>query len=437
MERTFMGYQRADGSVGTRNYLVILPSVFCANSTVQKIAAQIPGAVPMTHCVGCSQVGLDLELTARTLKAMGCHPNAGAVIVVGLGCERFDPEELYQAVKATGKPVAKFVIQEEGGPTKTVEKAVAVGKKFAAILAQQQRVPCPLSALMVGTKCGGTDATSGLASNPAVGNMVDRLVDAGGSAILSELNELLGTEKFLAKRAVNAQVAQKIYDAVYEIEDVLRGGLDFSLPENRNHLISRGNFAGGVSSVVEKALGGVHKGGTRPIQDVLPYAIPPQKGQHGLFLMDYESQDGEEGGLLHVCDFHTVPDGLRKPGWGSGHWGNRLRQPADCLHHRTGSRHRPPIGASAESDRQLQDLCCYDGMFRFRCFSHHQPGSQHRRRRGKAAGSGDPGGQRRTDRSRKAGRHGAVLCGSAPWLHGYHKKDPAELRKHEKEVGNC
>ena len=133
MERTFMGYQRADGSVGTRNYLVILPSVFCANSTVQNIAAQIPGAVPMTHCVGCSQVGLDLELTARTLKAMGCHPNAGAVIVVGLGCERFDPEELYEAIRATGKPVAKFVIQEEGGPTKTVEKAVAAGKKFAAI----------------------------------------------------------------------------------------------------------------------------------------------------------------------------------------------------------------------------------------------------------------------------------------------------------------
>ena len=112
-----MGYRRPDGSVGTRNYLIILPSVFCANTTAEKIAAQIPGAVAMPHCVGCSQVGLDLELTARTLKAMGCHPNAGAVIVIGLGCERFNPQELYDAVKATGKPVAKFVIQEEGGVT--------------------------------------------------------------------------------------------------------------------------------------------------------------------------------------------------------------------------------------------------------------------------------------------------------------------------------
>ena len=293
MERTFMGYRRSNGSVGTRNHLVVIPSVFCANSTVEKIAAQIPGAVAMPHCVGCSQVGLDLELTARTLKAMACHPNAGAVIVIGLGCERFDPRELYEAACAAGKPTALFVIQEVGGVTKTVEQAVEVGKKFAAELAAQKREPCPLSDLMVATKCGGTDATSGLAANPAVGSMVDRVVDAGGSAILSELNELLGAEKFLAKRAVSPEVAEKIYDAVYEIEDLLRGGLDFSLPENRNHLISPGNFAGGVSSIVEKALGGIHKSGTRPFQDVLQYAVPPEEGKHGLFLMDYESHDGE------------------------------------------------------------------------------------------------------------------------------------------------
>lgn len=411
MERTFMGYQRADGSVGTRNYLVILPSVFCANSTVQKIAAQIPGAVPMTHCVGCSQVGLDLELTARTLKAMGCHPNAGAVIVVGLSCERFDPEELYQAVKATGKPVAKFVIQEEGGPTKTVEKAVAVGKKFAAILAQQQRVPCPLSALMVGTKCGGTDATSGLASNPAIGNMVDRLVDAGGSAILSELNELLGTEKFLAKRAVNAQVAQKIYDAVYEIEDVLRGGLDFSLPENRNHLISRGNFAGGVSSVVEKALGGVHKGGTRPIQDVLPYAIPPQKGQQGLFLMDYESQDGEVVTGEIGC-------------------GSQLIAFTTGRGHATGHPLVPVLKVTGNYKTYAAMTECFD-------FDASPIISQ--------GASIEDEGERLLDlviRVASGERTAAEKLGGTELFcvarrHGYHKKDPAELRKHEKEVGNC
>lgn len=365
----------------------------------------------MTHCVGCAQVGLDLELTARTLKAMGCHPNAGAVIVVGLGCERFDPEELYQAVKATGKPVAKFVIQEEGGPTKIVEKAVATGKKFAEILAQQQRVPCPLSALMVGTKCGGTDATSGLASNPAVGNMVDRLVDAGGSAILSELNELLGTEKFLAKRAVNAQVAQKIYDAVYEIEDVLRGGLDFSLPENRNHLISRGNFAGGVSSVVEKALGGVHKGGTHPIQDVLPYAIPPQKGQHGLFLMDYESQDGEVVTGEIGC-------------------GSQLIAFTTGRGHATGHPLVPVLKVTGNYKTYAAMMECFD-------FDASPIISQ--------GASIEEEGERLLDlvirvasgEQTAAEKLGGTELFCVARRHGYHKKDPAELRKHEKEVGNC
>ena len=378
-----MGYRRPDGSVGTRNYLIILPSVFCANTTAEKIAAQIPGAVAMPHCVGCSQVGLDLELTARTLKAMGCHPNAGAVIVIGLGCERFNPQELYDAVKATGKPVAKFVIQEEGGVTKTVERAVAVGRQFAAELAGQKRVPCALRELMVATKCGGTDATSGLAANPAVGSMVDKVVAEGGSAILSELNELLGTEKYLAKRAVSPEVAEKIYDAIYEIEDVLRGGLDFSLPENRNQLISPGNFAGGVSSVVEKALGGVHKSGTAPFQDVLQYALPPENGKHGLFLMDYESQDGE------------VVTGM-----------------IGCLHHGARSRDRTPPCAGHQDHGQLQDLRGHDGMLRLRRERHHFQGCEHRGSGRKAAGAGDPRGQRRVDRRGAARRQGTVLRGA-------------------------
>lgn len=293
MERTFLGYARPNGSVGTRNYLVIIPSVFCGNTIAKKVASAVPGAVALTHCVGCAQVGLDLELTARTLKAMACHPNAGAVIVIGIGCERFTPQELYEAVKETGKPCAMFISQEEGGNTKTIAKAIEKAKEFKEILDKEKRVPCPISKLMIATKCGGTDATSGLAANPAVGSMVDRIVDAGGSAILSELNELLGTEKFLAKRAVNETVAKKIYAAIDEIESTLRNGLDFTLPENRNHLISTGNFAGGVSSIVEKALGGVHKSGTRAFQDVLEYAVKPKDNQHGLFLMNYESHDGE------------------------------------------------------------------------------------------------------------------------------------------------
>ena len=293
MDHTFMGYPRPDGRVGVRNYLAIIPSVFCANTVAEKVAAQVPGAVAMPHAVGCAQVGMDLELTARTLTAMACHPNVGAAVVISLGCERFDPQEMVEAAKMAGKPLALFIIQEEGGTTNTIAKAAAKAREFQAWLDRMERVPCPVSALFVGTKCGGTDATSGLAANPAVGSMVDRLVAQGGSAILSELNELLGTEDILARRAVSPEVARKVYDAIYGIEDVLRSGIDPDLPAKRNHLISRGNFAGGVSSIVEKALGGVHKSGTSPIVDVIEYASPPPAGEHGLFLMNYESHDGE------------------------------------------------------------------------------------------------------------------------------------------------
>ena len=292
MAMKFMGYKRPNGTVGIRNFVAILPSVFCANSTVEAIADQVEGTVALRHPVGCTQVGLDFEITARTLIAMGNHPNVAAVVVVGLGCERFKPEELYQGIKASGKPVVKFVIQDEGGTTNTIAKCVAAAKEFVKQASEMKRVECDLSELMVGTKCGGTDATSGLAANPAVGEACDLLIAQGGSAILSELNELISTEGMLARRAVNEEVAKKVYAAVYEIEEVLRSGIDERFP-GRNELISPGNFTGGVSTIVEKALGGVHKSGTSPIVDVIDYSVTPEAGKKGLFLMKYESQDGE------------------------------------------------------------------------------------------------------------------------------------------------
>lgn len=292
MAMKFMGYRRPNGTVGIRNFVAIIPSVFCANSTVENIANQVEGAVALRHPVGCTQVGLDFEITARTLIAMGNHPNVAAVVVVGLGCERFKPEELYEGIKASGKPVVKFVIQEEGGTTNTIAKGVAAAKEFAKLASEMKRVECDLSELMVATKCGGTDATSGLAANPAVGEACDLLIAQGGSAILSELNELLSTEDMLARRAINEEVAKKVYSAIYEIEGVLRNKIDERFP-GRNELISPGNFVGGVSTIVEKALGGVHKSGTSPIVDVLDYSVAPKEGQKGLFLMKYESQDGE------------------------------------------------------------------------------------------------------------------------------------------------
>ena len=288
----FMGYRRPDGRVGIRNHLAIIPSVFCANNVVEQIARQVPGTVALRHPVGCAQVGYDLELTARTLKAMGTHPNVAAVLIVGLGCERFKPNELYEAVRNSGKPVEMLIIQEEGGSSKTIGKGVDIARKLAEKERDRQRVKCDIAELTIAVKCGGTDATSGLAANPVVGSMSDLLVRRGGSTILSELNELIGTEDMLAARAVNQDIAAKIYDAIYGIEDKLRAGCDERFA-GRNELISPGNYDGGVSSIVEKALGGVYKGGTAPVVDVLEYAIPARPEQKGLFLMNYESHDGE------------------------------------------------------------------------------------------------------------------------------------------------
>ena len=288
----FMGWKRPDGRTGTRNIVAVIPSVFCANKTAERIAAQVEGAICLRHPVGCTQVGFDFEMTARTLIAMGTHPNLAAVLVLGLGCERFKPEELYEGIKKSGKPVEMLVIQEEGGTGPTIEKGVRILREFARQTRGIPREECDISELMVALKCGGTDATSGLAANPVLGVMSDKLCGLGGSAILSELNELISTEDMLAARAVNETVAKKIYDAVYEIEEVLRSGCDDRYP-GRNELISPGNFQGGVSSIVEKALGGVHKSGSSPIVDVLDYAIPPVKDKKGMFLMKYESQDGE------------------------------------------------------------------------------------------------------------------------------------------------
>lgn len=289
----FMGFRRPDGKVGIRNYVGIIPSVFCANRVAEVIAQQVEGCVALSHPVGCSQVGEDLEITARTLKAMGNHPNLGAVLIVGLGCERFKPEEFYQAVKISGKPVEVIVIQDEGDSLKTIEKGVRIAKKFITDLRAQPRVPCSLAEITLGVKCGGTDATSGIAANPAVGALSDLIVAAGGNVILSEITELIGAEHILAARAVNEDVAAKIKSTILRMEEHLKKiGTDERF-KHRGALISTGNFDGGVSSVAEKALGGIYKAGTSKITNVIDYAVCPQDGEKGLFIMDSPGHDGE------------------------------------------------------------------------------------------------------------------------------------------------
>jgi altronate dehydratase large subunit len=305
----FKGYRRPDGQVGVRNYIGVIPTVFCANRVAKLIADRVEGAIALNHPVGCSQVGEDLEITAKTLIAMGNHPNLAATLVVGLGCERFTPEEFYERLKPSLKPSDMIVIQTEGDSLKTIERGVKIAKRWAEDISNLKKESIGLSDLIVGVKCGGTDATSGISANPAVGAMSDLIVQKGGTILFSEINELLGAEHILARRAVNPAVADQIYKTIDKWEEKLRCQGAAEQFKHRGAIISTGNFDGGVTSVVEKALGNIHKSGTMPIQGVVGYAEKPTC-LGGVYLMDSPSHDGEVvtafvGGGAQIVVFTT------------------------------------------------------------------------------------------------------------------------------------
>lgn len=287
----FRGYRRPQGLPGVRNWVAILPSVFCANTVARRIASQVEGAIALCHPVGCSQVGMDLELTARALKGIGRNPNYYGVIVVGLGCERLKAEEVAYDVATTGKPVEVVVIQHEGDTLKAIDKGVRLAQAMAMDARRQEREEFPLSELCLGLKCGGTDATSGLAANPTLGWVTDRLIEAGGRAIFTEVTELLGVEHILARRAVSPEVGRAIYETIYRMEEKLKAATSDPEGSKRRALISPGNEDGGVTTVVEKALGGIYKAGTAPISGVLAYG--QQVPGPGLYLLNCPGHDGE------------------------------------------------------------------------------------------------------------------------------------------------
>ena len=287
----FEGYIRNNDEVGVRNHLAILPSVYCANKVAEQIANQVEGAIALTHAVGCGQIGVDFEQTANTLKGLGLHPNVGAVLVVGLGCERFQPCELADGIASSGKPVEMVVIQKEGGSLKTIEKGTRLARILVDNIGRLKRQKVPASSLKIGLKCGGTDATSGIAANPVLGFISDSIIRAGGTCIFTEITEILGAEHILMRRAASKEVADEIFAVVNRWEEILRNGGQDKRFEKRGALISVGNMDGGVSTVVEKALGNILKSGSQQIDGVLKYGQRPQG--EGLYLMDSHGHDGE------------------------------------------------------------------------------------------------------------------------------------------------
>ena len=274
----FYGYERPDGSVGVRNHLLVLAPIDCSFEPAKRIAAQVEGAVAVTQRHGC---GLD-EMVANTLIGVGCNPNVAGVLLVGLGCETLTSEFLAEGIEKTGKPVEIVICQRDGGTLKTIEKGTRILQQMAQEVARLRREPFPLSKLTLAVECGGSDATSGLAANPATGVAADILIDEGGIVIFSEPQEMTGTQHVLARRAVNDEVAKEIHGMISRQERRMKAmGID-------SRFMSKGNIDGGLTTIEEKSLGAIRKGGTRPIEGVLENSRRRlQRPTHGgLWLQD-------------------------------------------------------------------------------------------------------------------------------------------------------
>lgn len=296
----FKGYQRANGEYGIRNHLLVIPTVICANQVCNRISQSVSGTVSIPHQHGCSQIGADKERTFETLAGTGRNPNVGAVIIVSLGCEVINPHELAQNIGETGKPVEVIDIQEVGGSVKAIQKGIEIAKRLRAALDQEPIVDVPLSELRIGVKCGGSDATSGMASNPALGVASDILIAKGGTVVISETTEIIGAEHVMAARCSTPEVADKLYHFIERFEvEINRMGADM-----RGGNPSPGNIAGGLSTIEEKSLGCISKCGTSPLVGAFEYAeaIPGK----GLYFMDSPGNDIECVSGMAASGVHLV-----------------------------------------------------------------------------------------------------------------------------------
>ena len=285
---TWYGYRRADGKVGSRNFVAVIPAVTCANDVCNAICREVQGTITYPHHQGCCQLPPDLDRVTETLISLGKSPNVGAVLIVSLGCEGTDHARMYEELKATGKPTEIIHVQELGGVSKAVRVGTDLARNLVMQIAGQQREPADISEVVMAIKCGGSDTTSGMASNCVIGYVADKLVDLGATVVFGETTEFIGGEHLLARRAVNKQVADKIYQIVDEMEARAKSiGCDM-----RRGQPTPGNIAGGLSSIEEKSLGAIVKSGTRPIQGVLEYPefVTDQKG---LWIKDSPGREPE------------------------------------------------------------------------------------------------------------------------------------------------
>ncbi len=280
-DQTFMGYIRKNGDVGIRNEVWIINTVGCVNKIAKKLS-ELTGAKYFEHPFGCSQLGDDQSVTQKILRGLVNHPNAAGVLVLGLGCENNNIPE-FQKVLGTWDPErVRFLITQECEDE--IAEGVKIIEELKSYAATFEKVPVPVSKLRLGLKCGGSDGYSGITANPLVGSLSDRLIAYGGSCVLTEVPEMFGAEHLLMKRCPTEELFQKTVDLINNFKDYFTRH-DQVIYENP----SPGNKAGGITTLEEKSLGCVQKGGLSPVCDVLDYGDTLSK--NGLSLLNGPGND--------------------------------------------------------------------------------------------------------------------------------------------------
>ena len=302
----FMGWRRENGRVGVRNHVVILPLDDLSNAACEAVANNIKGTLAIPHAYGRLQFGEDLETFFRTIIGTGCNPNVAAVVVIGI--EEGWTKRIVDGIKKTGKPVTGFGI-ELNGDINTVAKASRVAKDYLQWASELKREECDISDLWVSTKCGGSDTTTGLASCPTVGNMYDKLIPKGIYGVFGETSEITGGEHLCKARAISPEIGEKWMKTWQAYEDeVIQAHKTDDLSDSQP---TKGNIAGGLTTIEEKALGNLEKIGRKcQYIDVLEPAEAPAKGP-GLYYMDTSSAAAECLTLMAAGGYvlHTFPTG--------------------------------------------------------------------------------------------------------------------------------
>lgn len=301
---TFHGYRRDNGRVGVRNHVIVLPVDDISNAAAEAVANNIKGTLALPHPYGRLQFGEDLELHFRTLIGTGCNPNVAAVVVIGI--EEGWTRRVVEGIAATGKPVAGFSIELHGDHD-TIMRASRQAKEYVHYATALRRVECPISELWVSTKCGESDTTSGCGANPTVGNAFDKLYATGNTLVFGETSELTGGEHIVAKRCANDAVRERFMFMFNRYQDMIDRWKTSDLSESQP---TKGNIAGGLTTIEEKAMGNIQKiGKTCRVDGVLDKAEMPTG--KGLWFMDSSSAAAEMVTLCAASGFavHFFPTG--------------------------------------------------------------------------------------------------------------------------------